>query len=356
MNLSNLRKWSDERISGYGLPQGPPASSFLADIYLDYIDRKMEKYEGYFRYMDDIRIFCEKEIDAKVALKDLTIALRGLKLNINAKKTSILKSKEIEKIFDPHKLLLNMVEDLIKSKKREVIQEIVIPALIKLFEDAFSDDPFEKTHLNFALYRLCMLYNSRFYFDTGEIIRIIMENFISKPHHTGLFCNFLSMFPNNKELLEFLISFLKSDENIYEWQELKALQTLLKFNVEVDRTEIDFFINSAQNSNKHYAVRTFYFLLAGKYGNNRDRDLIVDYYNNLSEIYTKMGVILAVQELGPASRNDFYSRIKRTEANDEISQFIDYVKSLSKYIYFLTTEMPKIEIYEEFEKSFYGSM
>jgi len=75
-----LRKWSDERISGYGLPQGPPASSFLADIFLDYVDRRMEKYKGYHRYMDDIRIFCKQKIDAKVALKDLTIALRNLKL------------------------------------------------------------------------------------------------------------------------------------------------------------------------------------------------------------------------------------------------------------------------------------
>ena len=52
-------------------------------------------------------------------------------------------------------------------------------------------------------------------------------------------------------------------------------------------------------------VRGFYFLLAGKYGNNRDRELIVDSYDSLSETYTKLAVILAVQELGEASRNDF---------------------------------------------------
>lgn len=40
-----LHTWSDERVSGYGLPHGPPASSFLADIYLDFVDSKMEKYE-----------------------------------------------------------------------------------------------------------------------------------------------------------------------------------------------------------------------------------------------------------------------------------------------------------------------
>lgn len=345
--FSFLRKWSDERISGYGLPQGPPASSFLADIFLDYIDRKMEKYEGYFRYMDDIRIFCKREIDAKIALKELIIALRNVKLNINAKKTAILKDKEIEeRLFDPHKSLLNMIETIMKSGDKKLIEEEVIPALLKLFEDAFSDDPFERTHLNFSLYRLSVLHNSDFKFDARKTIEIIKDNFISKPHHTGLFCDFLSMFPKDDEIVKFLLSFLRSEDNIYEWQELKVLQTLLKFNAKVDRADIDFFIECAQNFNKHYAVHAFYFLLSGKYGNNRDRELIVDSYGRLSETYTKLAAILAVQELGSASRNDFYSRVKRLENNDDINKFVDYVKSLQKPIYYLTTERPKIETYE----------
>lgn len=351
--LTNLlRKWSDERIKGHGLPQGPPASSFLADIYLDYIDRKMEKYEGYFRYMDDIRIFCERKIEAKVALKDLIIALREIKLNINAKKTDILTDKKIEeRLFDPQKSLLNIIESEIKTKDRRRIQEIIF-ALLKLFEDAFSNDPFEKTHLNFALYRLSVLHTSGFEFDTTKVIKIIEKNFISNPHHTGLFCNFLTLFPRNKGIIRFLISFLRSEDNIYEWQELKMLQAILKFEVAssaIDRENIDFFINAARDSNKHYAVRAFYFLCGGKYGSNRDRELIVDCYRHLLHVYTKIAVILAVQELGNASRNDFYSQVKRNDTNKDIVQFVDYVRTLSNPIYYLTKERPKIETYEDFE-------
>ncbi len=112
-----LRKWSEERIKDYSLPQGPPASSFLGDIYLDHVDRKMDKYEGYFRYMDDIKIFCKTELDAKKALKDLIIALRELKLNINAKKTDILIGEDIaNKLFDPHHQLMKIIEDIISKK------------------------------------------------------------------------------------------------------------------------------------------------------------------------------------------------------------------------------------------------
>jgi len=347
-----LNKWSDERIPGYGLSQGPPGSSFLADIFLDCVDRKMEEYKGYFRYMDDIRIFCRKPIDAKVALRDLTIALREVKLNINAKKTEVLMEREIEKLFDPRKLQLNMIDKLMRSKDRKLIEKIVIPALIELFHASFLNDPFEKTHLNFALYRLRVLHNSGFRFLTEEIIKGIKENFVSKPHHTGLFCSFLSMFPKNKDIVRFLIRFLKSEDNIYEWQELKILQAVLKFSVKFNRSEICFFIKSARDSNKHFGVRAFYFMLAGKYGDNRDRDLIVDCYNNKYEIYLKMGIILAVQELGKGARKRFFSRVKGHE-DSEMDRFITYVKSLSRPIYFIETKLPKIETYRELETSSY---
>ena len=352
-----LRKWSDERVSGYGLPQGPPASSFLADIFLDYVDRRMEKYKGYIRYMDDIRIFCKKKIEAKIALKGLTIALRELKLNINAKKTDILSGKEIEeKLFDPYKLQLNTIETIMKSGNRNLIEEIVTPSLMNLIDIAFSNDAFENTHLNFALYRLGILHNSDINFDKTRVIRNIQEYFVSKPHHAGLFCNFLSLFPKERTIPKFLISFLKSENNVYEWQELKVLQSLLRFNFKANQPDIDFFLDSARDFNKHIAIRAFYFLLSGKHGSNRDRNLIIDSFDILPEIYTKMAIILSVQELGVPTRNDFYARVKRSENNEDINRFVEYVKSLSRPIYFLTTERPKIETYEEFEKPFYESI
>jgi len=127
----------------------------------------------------------------------------------------------------------------------------IIPALVKLIEDAFLNDAFEKTHLNFALYRLSVLHNTGFNFNKARIIKSIEQNFVSKPHHTGLFCNSLSMFSKDKNIPRFLISFLKSKDNIYEWQELKVLQTLLRFNFKANQPEINIFLDSARNSNKH---------------------------------------------------------------------------------------------------------
>jgi len=151
--LKMLKNWSRERIEDYGIPQGPSASGFLGDIFLDSIDRIMEKYEGYFRYMDDIRIFCKEEIQVKLALKDLVLALRNLKLNINAKKTDILYDKQIEsKLFDPKKVSLDSIEIAMETEEDNTIKSIAIPGLLQLANEAFYNDEFEKRHIVFFLF------------------------------------------------------------------------------------------------------------------------------------------------------------------------------------------------------------
>jgi hypothetical protein len=79
----------------------------------------------------------------------------------------------------------------------------------------------------------------------------------------------------------------------------------------------------------------------------------VDSYDGTLNPYVKLSIILAVQEIGTPSRNDFYSRIKRNENDSEIIKFIDYVKALNRPLYYLDIEKPKLEGLEEIEPSLY---
>ena len=47
-------------------------------------------------------------------------------------------------------------------------------------------------------------------------------------------------------------------------------------------------------------------------------------------------------------------RVKRRKKSEKINEFIEYVKSLSRPTYFLTTERPRIETYEEVQEGYYG--
>lgn len=342
-----LRRWSDERITGYGLPQGPVGSSFLADLFLDNVDRKMEKHEGYFRFMDDIKIFCKREIDAKLALRDLIIALRELKLNINAKKTDLLYEEDIpRKLFDPQSEQMTLIEDILQTKNYDLIEKTALPSLVRLFKAAFENDPLEKRHLNFSLYRLGMLHNSGFSLPVAQIKALIMTHLTSKPHHSNLFCTTLAYLEKENDIAPRLLSFLKSEENIYDWQALKVLQALLRISWKPSQRDIDYLITIAQDHTRPQVCRGFAMLVIGKYGSNRDREMIVDMYRESLDYRDKTTIILAVQELSSASRNDFYGRIKR-ESDDSLNRFVDYVKSLTNPLYFLVGDRPKIDAYKE---------
>lgn len=341
-----LIPWSSGRVKGFGLPQGPTASTFLGDVYLDNIDREMENEKGYFRYMDDIRIWCPSEIEAKRALIKIIKSLRKYKLNINAKKTRILRNEEIEKeLFDPKKSILDSIQAAFDSKNVVKIQAVT-PILVKdIFKEGFSNkNPFGKRHINFAIFRLSVLKMSGIDFDEKNVVDLILQNFINKPEHADNFCSFLALYPRNKKIKKFLLRFLFSKENIYEWQELHILRALLEMQVKIDKALLKKLYKRFQDKNRHWANRSLYCLLIGKYGKNTDRELLIDEFDSAEFDELRKNIILSVQELGIDSRNDFYKKA-REKVWPEI--FVDYVKNLKKPMYFRPYDRIKIETFKE---------
>lgn len=74
-----------------GTPQGGPLSPLLANIYLDALDKELEKRGHTFcRYADDCNIYLSSESAAQRVLKGITEWIeRHLKLQINADKSGI---------------------------------------------------------------------------------------------------------------------------------------------------------------------------------------------------------------------------------------------------------------------------
>jgi len=72
-----------------GTPQGSPISPLLANIYLDQLDKELEKRElSFCRYADDISIYVSSERSAKRVLKSLTTWIeKHLKLSVNQQKS-----------------------------------------------------------------------------------------------------------------------------------------------------------------------------------------------------------------------------------------------------------------------------
>ena len=75
--------------SDEGTPQGGPLSPLLANIYLDALDRELEKRGlGFSRYADDCNIYVSSQRSAERVLESITAWIKQhLKLEVNATKS-----------------------------------------------------------------------------------------------------------------------------------------------------------------------------------------------------------------------------------------------------------------------------
>ncbi|MCB9352386.1 MAG: hypothetical protein H6573_33595 [Lewinellaceae bacterium] len=117
-----LNLWSGTRESmtpGIGIPQGPQASSFLANVVLHNLDDLIiGEGHTYYRYMDDIRIYGHEEEELLKALVQIDKYLKSIALSLNSKKTSIERVESLEEEQSTIKLL-----DYDEGEENEAINE-----------------------------------------------------------------------------------------------------------------------------------------------------------------------------------------------------------------------------------------
>ncbi len=79
---------------GHGIPQGPEASAFLADLFLYELDKKMLNEScKYVRYVDDIRVFCPTRREAEARIAEIEQEVKQLGLVLHAKKVGVIDAR-----------------------------------------------------------------------------------------------------------------------------------------------------------------------------------------------------------------------------------------------------------------------
>jgi retron-type reverse transcriptase len=94
-----LQRWSHPRNEG--IPQGYTTSDLLAKLYLTPVDKHLQR-DGFshLRYVDDIRIFCSTKLQAKHAIRQLSVLMYFRGLTLQSAKTDILTKAEARTEFD----------------------------------------------------------------------------------------------------------------------------------------------------------------------------------------------------------------------------------------------------------------
>ncbi|HYJ85119.1 MAG TPA: RNA-directed DNA polymerase [Pyrinomonadaceae bacterium] len=144
--MTCLHRWA--RVQRRGVPQGFSASDVLAKLYLNAVDVQL-RAEGFvhFRWVDDFRIFCRSESEARRVLLILPQILGARELVLQAHKTRILageqaraKFQEVHALLDP--IHRNFIASLVEL---EVIDgpSITTPVLDDILAQIQEDEPLE---------------------------------------------------------------------------------------------------------------------------------------------------------------------------------------------------------------------
>lgn len=351
-----LKSWKRTTGINRGIPQGLWPSHLLGNIYLDSVDKYMLRHGyNYFRYVDDIRISCASIPEARKALKTLVEELRRLNLSVQTKKTVIYAGDKVNRYIDELSERMSRIQEEVREAIKEDIAEekladaeddyigglysgssiqysdieeaaieeyqdiIENESLRKFYEDAIKDKFPTAKHLRFCLNRLSRLNDDIAITKAVELLR-------DMPYESNTIVLYLKNFPDHEEIREKIIDFLKTDYNIYEWQEMWLLEYFFSCKTLLDK-EIDFIWHIIENYNKHEAVRIRAILLLGRTGKPDHLERLRNLYDKEKDEYIKISIIVGLRSYDKGHRNYFYGLCKGQSTF--IDQAINYMKEIT---------------------------
>jgi len=328
-----LNAWAQNE--GKSIPQGYTTSSILAEVYLDSIDKELDRNGiKHTRYVDDIRIFCESHEDCVKALHLLTRLLRSKELNIQTAKSKILTNEEAIEEMTGITPIINDIDHRIKDKLKRIPPYRITNKIIrkekglnleKIFQEKILDqnpDDFNKTLFHYLLNRinspLALEYCSKLMFQRPEETLYILDYF-SRLYSQNI--EFIGKTENltNKILLE------SKKEFIYEYQQYLLIKWLYENKIKSNTiiSTVRKFMKKSKNPKE-----TFEYCIAylGENGETNDLDFLLDIYGSISDIYTKATTICSLKKMEKSRRNALYGR---ESGNGDLLEFaVKYAKSI----------------------------
>lgn len=212
-----LRTWSSDRASsghGHGLPQGPLASSFLAECFLLPIDFALQEQRGYTRYVDDIRLFGESENEVRANLIELESHCRERGLIPQTGKFAIKRAHSVREamgmlpsISDPHH----------EGAEAEPIGQ---KEALHVFYSAINGKPYrvtDKTRLRYTLFRAG---------PDRKLLELVLRLIPRHPEHADVFFIYLGLFGYRKPVEKLCLQLVT--ENPYPYVRGEAWHILAK--------------------------------------------------------------------------------------------------------------------------------
>ena len=334
-----LEKWCFN--NSHGLPQNRDPSSFIANVVLHSVDKKMIALGyDYYRYVDDIRIICPNVQEARKSLSILISELRKLGMNINSKKTEILnnvsdKTLLLEYFPDQDDRTI-AIDNMWKSRNKKVITRS-IPLLYEMLLDLIESNKTQSRQFRFCINRFKSLISTNIFdsksFLAKEIAKNIIEHLEDQPVSTDQFCKLLAGLELENEHLEAIELFiLDKSRAIFHWQNFH-LWLLLGYKKYKTLNLINEAITHAE-SNTHEADVSACFIYLASVGETKKIENLIPLFEESWPYQHQRFFLIALQDSAPAVLKPLVPKInfklegtiKRIKQNKDLNGF--YISEL----------------------------
>ena len=313
-----LKKWS--QVGTKGLPQGVCASHLLAKLYMSGVDVEMRN-AGYkqFRFVDDTRIFCNSIPEAKKALMTLTEILRKRGLNLQSAKSKIMQADEAKSAITGKAAVIDVLHEKLKSEVDfidvdgypyaiEIAVNTGVPnaeqlnILRQAFRDYFllgDDKDFDKSLFHYLLNKLG---NAADDFAVSYCLDLLERH----PEETPAILKYLGKQPEVEPLFPHLITFVGSENAVYDYQNFLITEWLLEKGCISDEFKLALRSTGFDNNKPAY-YRAKAKQALGAIGDHADLMRIRDSLNDAPSIQEKEAIVCSLQRLENSVRNAFLS-------------------------------------------------
>ncbi len=303
--------------NSFGIIQGVFPSDMLGNFFLSDFDAYCEIQNiPSARYVDDIYMGFDTELEARQGLGSLIESLRKDGLNLNESKTSIMSAEEvvqeetaIDRLFD------EIRDEVADDQKYERVSPYGFEVEWDEEEDEEDDD--EADIENTAVERLmenigdhprhedqiekfCLpILRSA---NSDSAVDYVLENLQEKPHQTRLYFSYLSTFVrSNEDVAGALEELVDVEETISDYQRMFLLAVLLKART-VGRPAVIAALQWLQNQRVAKEVRAMAAIFATRHGTATQKRAVRTSYEDEPSDYVRSAILYSARYLTPADR------------------------------------------------------
>ena len=339
-----LQSWSG-RFS-YGIPQGLFPSDLLGNFYLSSLDTFLTSANIYsLRYVDDLVLFFRSRKEALAAVAPTCRFLRGIGLDFNECKTTVLGSEalvreqtDIDRLFETARTeVANQVEytsvdmgygfqdpwevtlgDLLEPKDLDLL------ALKELWDRRTDVEVARRDQLDV----FCLGLFGRAGSDAA--VEVVLRELGNRPHLTRAYCQYVApLIRRNPEIKQFLCNYIEEESQIYDW-ELQWPIVALMGAEDIPSSTINRCLTILTQKRISNEVRALCAILAAKFGAGAIRTNLRNHWDSEDSDHVKAAMVLSCSFFAKDLRDILLPYwAKQSPLNDLVARAVRKQLSLS---------------------------